>query len=226
MVNLEGYKDEKWDGTITETEEMTLREYLETQPGMYVEEINLLSFSGKPSILATIFGARKMSSEEIEKLEFEIRKRTGAGTLNLVIRHIKLDLYDRLGKAYYEWGTFQSLTPEQEMIFKKIKNFLKAEFDKSEYFLTNNDFSIRKGIYHVLVELTGLKLYSHAELVELRKKLLKITGKQVQVYVRSKPEVVLTQSGYSSFDKLQDKFLKQAESLYQKEMNKTLEEAL
>jgi uncharacterized hydrophobic protein (TIGR00271 family) len=206
--------------------EQTIREYLETQPGMYVEEINLLSFSGKPSILATIFGARKMSSEEIEKLEFEIRKRTGAGTLNLVIRHIKLDLYDRLGKAYYEWGTFQSLTPEQEMIFKKITNFLKAEFDKSEYFLTNNDFSIRKGIYHVLVELTGLKLYSHAELVELRKKLLKITGKQVQVYVRSKPEVVLTQSGYSSFDKLQDKFLKQAESLYQKEMNKTLEEAL
>jgi hypothetical protein len=78
----------------------------------------------------------------------------------------------------------------------------------------------------VLVELTGRKLYSHAELVELRKKLLKITGKQVQVYVRSKPEVVLSQSGDSSFDKLQDKFLKQAESLYQKKINKMIEESL
>jgi len=112
------------------------------------------------------------------------------------------------------------------MKFRKIKDFLKTEFDKSDYFLGHSDVSIREGIYHILVELTGRKIYSHAELVELRKKLLKITGKQVQVYVRSKPEVVVTQSGDSSFDKLQDKFLKQAESLYQKNINKILEEAL
>jgi len=206
--------------------EQTIREYLETQLGMYVEEINLISLSGRPSILATIFGPRRMSSEEIEKLEFEIRNRTGDSTLNLVIRHINLDLYDRWGKASYEWTTFQNFTPEQEMIFKKIKGFLKKEFDKSEYFLGHHDLSIREGIYHVLVELTGRKLYSHPELVELRKKLSNITGKQVQVYVRSKPEVVLTQSGDSSFDKLQDKFLKQAKSLYQNELNKIVEEAL
>jgi hypothetical protein len=78
----------------------------------------------------------------------------------------------------------------------------------------------------VLVELTGRKLYSHPELIELRKKLSNITGKQVQVYVRSKPEVVLTQSGDSSFDKLQDKFLKQTETLYQKKINKIIEESL
>jgi hypothetical protein len=193
---------------------------------MYVEEINLISLDGRPVILATIFGAKKMSSEEIEKLESEIRNRTGDSTLNLVIRHINLNLYDRFGKVYYEWTTFQNFTPEQEMVFKKIKDFLKTEFDKSEYFLGHSDLSIREGIYHVLVELTGRKLYSHAELVELRKKLLKITGKQVQVYVRSKPEVVLSQSGDSSFDKLQDKFLKQAESLYQKKINKMIEESL
>jgi hypothetical protein len=167
-----------------------------------------------------------MSSKEIEKLEFKIRNRTGDNALNLVVRHINLNLYDRLGKVYYEWATFQNITPEQEMIFKKIKDFLKTEFDKSEYFLGHSDVSIREGIYHVLVELTGRKLYSHTELVELRKKLLKIIGKQVQVYVRSKPEVVLTQSGDSSFDKLQEKFLKQSESLYQKKINKMIEESL
>ena len=42
----------------------------------------------------------------------------------------------------------------------------------------------------------------------------------------SKPEVVVTQSGDSSFDKIQDKFLKQAESLYKKKINKIIEEAL
>jgi len=206
--------------------EQTIREYLETQLGMYMEEINLISANGRPSILATVFGAREMRSEEIENLEFEIRKRTGNNTLNLLIRHINLDLYDRLGKLYYEWATMENFTPEQERVFKKIKDFLKTEFDKSEYFLGDTNMSIRQGIYHVLVELTGRNLYSQAELLELRKKLLKITGNQVQVYVRSKPEVVLTQSGDSSFDQLQDKFLKELDSLYQGKINKILEESL
>ena len=99
-------------------------------------------------------------------------------------------------------------------------------FSATEYNLSNNDFSVRDGIYHVLVELTGPRLYSHEELAELRKKLVNITGDQLQLYVRSKPEVVLTQSGYTSFDKLQDKFLQQAESIYNKEIKKIIEESL
>jgi hypothetical protein len=114
----------------------------------------------------------------------------------------------------------------QPVQFKKIKNFLMMEFDNSEYYLTNNDFTIRDGIYHVLVELTGPKLYSHEKLAELRKKLTKITGDQLQVYVRSKPETVLTQGGYTSFDKLQDKFLKQMGSVYKEEINKIIEDTL
>jgi uncharacterized hydrophobic protein (TIGR00271 family) len=205
--------------------EQTIREYLETQLGMYMEEINLISTSGRPAILATIFGAREMRSEEIEKLEFEIRKRTGNDKLNLVIRHINLDLYDRLGKLYYEWTTVENFSPEDEMEFKKIMKFLKTEFDRSEYFLGDINISIRQGIYHVLVELTGRNFFTQAELLELRKKLSKLTGNKIQVYVRSKPEVVLTQNGDWSFEKLQEKFLKEMDSLYQGKINKILEES-
>jgi len=212
--------------TLIKESEQTIREYIETQVGLYLENINLISVGERPVVLATISGARQISSEEIEKLEFEIRKSTKNDTLDLIVRQINLNLYDRWGKFYYEWATYQNLTPEQEMNFLKIKDFLKAKFNKSDYFLGHSDVSIREGIYHVLVELTGRKIYSHAELVELRKKLLKITGKEVQVYVRSKPEVVVTQSGDSSFDKIQDKFLRQAESLYKKKINKIIEEAL
>jgi hypothetical protein len=38
--------------------------------------------------------------------------------------------------------------------------------------------------------------------------------------------VVVTQSGDLSFDKIQDKLLKQAESLYQKKIDKIIKEAL
>jgi hypothetical protein len=199
---------------------------MDTQPALYVKEINLIPLSDKPLILATIFGMRKMKPEEIQKLELNIRQRTGDDTITLAIRHSDVELQDRFGKAYYEWATFQRLTPEQEIVFNEIEDFLRIEFDNSEYSLTNNDVSIRDGIYHVLVELTGPKLYSHEKLAELRKKLAKITGDQLQVYVRSKPEVVLTESGFTSFDKLQDKFLKEMGSVYKEEIDEIIEEAL
>ena len=212
--------------TIIKQSEQTIREYLESQLGLYMEEINLISVSGKPTILATIFGTRKLSSEEIENLELDIRKRSEDNTLNLVIRHIDLDLYDRLGKIYYEWVTLENFTPDQEIVYERILNFLQTEFDNSEYFLDQTNITMRQGMYHVLVELTGRNLFSHKELLDLRKKLLEFAEVPVQVYVRSKPEVVITQSGDSSFRKLQDKFSRQLDSLYQGNIKKLLEEGI
>ncbi|MBT8363966.1 MAG: TIGR00341 family protein, partial [Deltaproteobacteria bacterium] len=90
--------------------EQTIREYMDTKPALYVEEINLVPISGKPLILATLFGMRNLSPEEIQNLEFKIRQRTGDDTINLAIRHIDVEVHDRFGKAYYEWATFQGLT--------------------------------------------------------------------------------------------------------------------
>lgn len=211
---------------LMKTAEQTIREYMDTQPALYVEEINLIPISGKPVILATLFGMLKMSPKEIQDLKVKIQQRAGDDTITLAIRHINVELHDRIGNSYYLWLTFQRLTPEQEIVFNKINGFLRMEFDNSEYSLTNKDYSIRDGIYHVLVELTGPKLYSHEELAELRKKLAKITGDKLQVYVRSKPEVVLTESGFTSFDKLQDKFLKEMGSVYKKKIDEIIKEAL
>jgi uncharacterized hydrophobic protein (TIGR00271 family) len=211
---------------IVKQSEQAIREYLETQLGMYMEEINLLPISGKPVILVSIFGVRKLSSEEIGKLESEIRSRTGKGTLYLVVRHIKLDLYDQMGKAYVEWGTYKEDTSEHDRVFNKIRSLVTAELENSGYFLTNFNLTIRTGIYHVLIEMTGNKLYSHVELMKLRKKISTMTGKIVQVYARSKPEVVLTEKGFTSFDKLQEMFFKQSEILYQKQISQSLNEGL
>ena len=211
---------------LIKTAEQTIREYMDAQPTLYVEEINLVPMSGRPLILATLFGMRKLSSEEVHNLEEDIRRRAGDDTITLAIRHIAVELQDRIGKVYYEWSTFQKLTPEQEMIFDKIEDLLRLAFDNSEYFLTNNIITLRDGTYHILVELTGPKLYTHEELAELREKLANLTGNELQIYVRSKPEVVLTQDGYTSFDQLQKKFLKQVGSVYKKEIDKMIEEAL
>lgn len=199
-------------------------EYMETELGYLVQKINLITLSGKSHIFATIFGLRDISPEEIQRLEAKVRQRTGDNTVDITFRQINGNLFNRLGKIYHEWFDFQALTPEKEVLYNNINDLLKLEFKNSEYFLTNIDLSIREGIYYVLVELTGPKLYSRAEWVELRKKLVKITGNQLKLYVRSMPELVLTESGYTSFNKMQDNLMKQAETLYMKEIEEIVQE--
>jgi len=199
-------------------------EYMETELGYLVQKINLITLSGKSHIFATIFGLRDISPEEIQRLEAKVRQRTGDNTVDITFRQINGNLFNRLGKIYHEWFDFQALTPEKEVLYNNINDFLKVEFENGEYFLTNIDLSIREGIYYVLVELTGPKLYSRAEWVELRKKLVKITGNQLKLYVRSMPELVLTESGYTSFNKMQDNLMKQAETLYMKEIEEIVQE--
>ena len=77
-----------------------------------------------------------------------------------------------------------------------------------------------------MVELVGPRLFSQKELVDLRKKLSAIAKSEVKVYVRSRPEVVVTEDGYTSFDALQRKLLKQTEDLYPKEIKEIVEGGL
>jgi hypothetical protein len=211
---------------LIKTAEQRIREYLDTKPSQYVQYVNLLSLSGKKMILATVTGPKSLSSEEIGMLESDIQARTGEDQVSLTIRHINLELYDRFGTAYYEWMTLEDINPKRAAAIESIKLFIKAEFENSEFFINNYTFSIRDGVYHIMLELVGARLYSPDELDRLRKKLAEFTKDPVEIYVRSRPEVVLTKNGTTSFNKLQDKFLTQAESLYDSELNTLLEGAL
>ena len=211
---------------ILKLAEQTIREYLASLLGMYVEEINLLSIKERPIILATVFGIRNLVPDEIKDLETRIQARTGEHNLQLAIRFIRTEYNDRYGAARYEWGWFEGISSEQEALLEKFDEFLHESFKNSEYALTNIDYTYREGIYLVLIELVGPRLYSQTELVNLKKKLSAIAKNEVKVYVRSRPEVVVTEDGFTSFDALQRKLLKQTEALYHEEIQKIVEESL
>ena len=211
---------------LIKTAEQTIREYLDNKPSLHVQHVNLMPLSGKKVILATLTGPKSLSSEEIGMLESDIQDRSGEEKVLLTIRHIDLNLSDRFGTIYYEWMSLEDWSSEQFAAIESIKFFLTAEFAKSEYSIVDYTFTIRDGVYHIMLELAGTRLYSPDEFALLRKKLANFTKDPVEIYVRSRPEVVLTENGYTSFRKLQDKFLEQAESLYEKEMKNLLEGAL
>jgi uncharacterized hydrophobic protein (TIGR00271 family) len=194
--------------------EQTIREVLQSKLGVYLNDINLIQISGKPHILATVFGARKLTNVEVGDLEQEIQNRVGNPLIRLVLRHVNMNLYDRWGHSYFEFAQLEKITVEQESLFGEIQSFLKTKFSTSPYLFISSDFSIREGVYHILVELAGTQFFSQEEHAQLQQELSKKTGGTVELYVRSKPEVVVTGQGPTSFDMLKDKMLQRMEGLY------------
>ena len=211
---------------ILKTAEQTIREFLESRVELYVEEINLYTYKNYMTVAATVFGARKMTAKEIRQLEMEIQRRTGKDNILLALRHIDVHLYDRWGHAYYEWAHFEPITSEQKSTIQKIFTFLDKQFESSDFFITNTDVSIHEGVYHVLLEATGLRLFTREELAELKQKLIDTIGVPIKLYVRSKPEVLVAEDGYSSFDEFKLGFLKQKHTKQREKVKQIVEDAL
>ena len=206
--------------------EQTIREYLSTQVGLYVEEINLLPTAERFTILATVFGVRQLTDKEMADLESEIQQRAKTDSLHLAFRHVDVNLYDRWGPMYWAWVSFEDMTPEQEAIVKRTKDFLTKSFRNTNYTLVNFHFTFRKGLYHALLEVTGPEVFPKEKVAALKKEMVKVAGIPMELYVRWKAEVVVTDKGYESFVALQDKLQKQMDTLYRDKINKMVEGTL
>ena len=212
--------------TILKIAEQTIREYLASFLGLYVEEINLLTFNEKPVILATVFGVRNLDSDEVKDIQIRIRERTGNNNLIVGIRYIKTEIKDAWGTAYYEWIWLENLSSERDSVIEKLDEYLLGTFKDSELALININYTYREDIYYILLELVGPRLYSQKELRHLQKKLAEIANNEVKVYARSRPEVVVTDDGYTSFDALQRDALKYTEKHYENEIKKIIEQRM
>jgi len=211
---------------ILKSAEQTIREYLQALPSRYVAEVNLLPKGSEQVVLATMYGPKALSDRQIQELEQQIQHRAANEHLSLVIRHIELNLHDRHGRFYYEWITMENIQPDQQQVIDDVTNFIESEFKGSEYEVVNIDFTVRQGKFLCLIELTGRKLYSLNELETLRGKIPSITKEPVNIYVRSRPEVVLSEKGYGSFESLQKQLLDEAETLYEQHLRQLTEGAL
>jgi len=186
--------------------------------------MNLIELNDRPFVLATVFGPRQLNIHEIRDLEGKIRSQTENNSISLVLRHVKVDLYDRLGHAYLEFSSLEKA--EVESTEFKVDEYLKKTFSNTEYLYLNTDITLRAGEHHVLVELAGTKFFTKAEHSQLQQELSELTDHPVVLYVRSKPEVVVTKNGHISFDRLKERMLQQLQKLHAEELQTITEETL
>jgi len=211
---------------IIRLSEQIIREYLQSNLGLYLEEVNLIEIRGKSYILATVFGARNLTNDEILKLETMIQQQGNNDSIDLMVRSVEVDLYDKWGQNYLEFAQFEDRQSENDPIHINMENEIRETLSNSNYIHTNTDISFRKGKYHILVELAGTQFYSKTEHTTLQKTLSEISDSPVELYVRSIPEIVVTSDGNISFDMLKERLQRQIREQYQGQIDKITEESL
>jgi uncharacterized hydrophobic protein (TIGR00271 family) len=165
--SIGGRVDPKVD--ILKIAEQTIQEYLEVLRTRYLNHVNLMTLGDRLLIMATIEGPSVLTPNQIKELEGSIREKSSYNNLDLIVRQNDVRLSDSHGRFYYEWMNPLGDLPEHRQVLNRVRAFVKAEFDTGGYIVTNINWTLRKGAYHLLVEVTGPTLYTQAELKALKK---------------------------------------------------------
>jgi len=191
---------------------------------MGLHEVELLQIGEGLIVLATIAGFSPLLPDEIERLEKKMQIEAHDQHMNLVVRFIKTDLRDKEGEIQFEWSSFSELTTEEKAVVERVKATIRTAFkNRADLFLGSMSYAVVEGTYSFFIELTGTKIFSKDDVKELEQIVLKKVGQPVQLYVWSRPEVVVTPNGYVSYEDATGVFVKSREKRFRGKIEKILE---
>jgi len=206
--------------------EQIIREYLQATVGLYLEEMNLVDLSGKSYLLATVFGARQLTGSEIRSLEQKIREKSDDGSIHLVLRHVKVDLYDKSGLGYLELADLEGIEETHDAKQYEIEKEIENIFSSSDHLLQNVITRFRQGSYLVLVELVVRQDFTEVEFARLRESISSSSEAPIELYVRLIKDVVIAEQGPMSFNTFRQKLQPYVDEQLEKQMENIVQESL
>jgi uncharacterized hydrophobic protein (TIGR00271 family) len=206
--------------------EQIIREYLQATVGLYLEEMNLVNLSGKSYLLATVFGARQLTGSEIRSLEQKIREKSDDGSIHLVLRHVKVDLYDKSGLGYLELADLEGIDETHDAKQYEIEKEIEIIFSSSDHLLQNVITRFRQGSYLILVELVVRQDFTEAEYARLHESISSSSEAPIELYVRLIKDVVIAEQGPMSFNTFRQKLQPYVDEQLEKQMENIVQESL
>jgi uncharacterized membrane protein len=190
--------------------EQILREKIEDQHAVYFHRAELLRLRHRNIIKAYISSLHMLGENQVSEIEQELRKATNFNNLELIIQNIPEKLQSSGGKLRYGWFLGEKATPERLATIKKIKSELSAAFKNDDGFkIININVNYLDAAYHFLLEVVGPTIYPQEKLNWVKKHLAeKFNDTIVELYVWSRPEVVLTPEGAMPFKEVYQSFAK------------------
>lgn len=182
--------------------EQAIREYLDDYIGLDLMDVDYFELHRGPTIMAMITGIRRLSANEIQTLENLVRERTDYDNLDVVIRLVHVDLYDKDGIVRYGMVSLRKPDESQLQIAESIIKEIKSEFrGKSMYSIDRVTSSLKETEYAFLVELNSTGSYQQSDLIDLQNKLAPFSDKPVKVFVWVNDGAVVTDQGILSYDR-------------------------
>lgn len=192
--------------------EQALREILAKRPDLFLENVDLLQLPAGQVIVASIHGARPLIPYEVEQFEEKIQDRLDNHDIRLLVRCSDLVDVTSKGRVLYGQAHFGKISPGQLDVQKRIEKVTKQEIEQMpDMFVTNVDATLKGGDWFVRVEVVGRKIISPKEVRRIEKNVSKNTRHQVNIYVWSRSELMVTNQQFSSVEDFTKKLIEKRE---------------
>jgi len=179
--------------------EQALRESLSARPELNLIDVDLVHFPRGAFILATLQGSRALIPMEIQTLEKAVQDRLQDPKAHLVARCLTTVDVDREGRVLFGWSHFASHTDEQKALMMHMNEAVRQEALKfTDLFVTNVDSAPQGESWAVRMEAVGPRVLTARDLSRLEKEVSQRVGRDVQITVWFKSEVLVTPAGYTS----------------------------
>jgi hypothetical protein len=207
----------------TKIADTVIRNYLEKGlSGHTLHQVQLLEKDNLSVVVATINGIINPGSEIIEKMEVVLQDELKDPELHLVVRFLKLDLFDREGRLHFELTGFKDLDYEQRAVVEKTKTIIENQFKiNSSFSLTGIDYTVIDAVYYFYIDIVGSQIFSTNEVADLERLVAERTGQRIKLHVISSIATVVTSTGNEPqttfsqriFEKLEPKFREDMEEI-------------
>jgi hypothetical protein len=208
----------------TKTADSIIRNYLEKElSGHTLHQVQLLEKDNLNVVVATINGIINPDSETIEKMEAVLQDELNDPDLRLVVRFLKLALFDREGSLHFELTGFKDLNSEQRSIVEKIKTLLENRFKEgSNFSLTGIDYTVIDDVYYFYIEVVGNQIFPTSEVADLERLVAERTGQQIKLHMLSSIATVVTSTGNEPQTTFSQRILEKLEPKYRKDMEEII----
>lgn len=210
----------------TKIADSIIRNYLAKNLGGHtLHQVQLLEKDNTTLVVATINGIMDPDSQSIDKMEAVLQDELNDPELRLVVRFLKLALFDREGSLHFELTGFKELNSEQRSLVEKIKTLLENRFKVgSDFSLTGIDYTVIDAVYYFYIEVVGNQIFPTSEVADLERLVAERTGQQIKLHMLSSIATVVTSTGNEPqtafsqriFEKLEPKFRKDMEEIIRK----------
>ena len=181
--------------------EQVLWERFSHWPGFQVLGVDYREVPAGNFLWASIQCLYPPRARKVQRLESEIRERIGEPDVHLIINSSLPMLTGSHGKMLYEWTQAEEFTEANEAAMEQIEQAVRQEMERfKDLFLVNVHFRIKDEPWRILVEVVGPKAMKPEQLTEVRKAVIAKTGRELDMQVWFRNEVVVVEQGYQAYE--------------------------